>query len=263
MPPVPDWLASWLDFAALPQGALFWLCAVVAVAVTGVSKGGMGGLAMFAVPILSLAISPVQAAAIMLPILVVMDGVSVAAFRKSWDAGLLLRLLPAAIIGVGIAWAVAGFISEDGVRVVVGLIAVGYPLWKWFGPSGGIAAFARSRVAGGVAGALAGFTSTVAHAGGPPFQAYALAQNLPHTVYVGTGVMFFAAVNAAKLMPYAALGQLDGANLATSVVLLPLAPAGVLAGVWLVHRINGDVFYRIVYALVFVTGLKLLWDGLV
>ena len=108
----------------------------------------------------------------------------------------------------------------------------------------------------------AGFTSTVAHAGGPPFQAYALGQGLDSRVYVGTGVMFFAVVNAAKLVPYAALGQLDGTNLATSLVLIPLAPLGVVTGVWLVHRLDSALFYRIVYGLVFATGLKLLWDGL-
>ena len=251
------------DFAQLPQAPLFWVTAVVAVLLTGVSKGGFGGLAILAVPILSLTISPIQGAAIMLPILILMDWTSVAAYRKSWDKDLITRMLPPAVLGIGVGWALAGFVTDDGVRIVVGLIAVAFPLWKWFGPGRGLQAIADSPLAGRIAGAVAGFTSFIAHAGGPPFQAYALPQNLDHRVYAGTGVMFFFAVNAVKLIPYAALGQFSGENLATSLVLLPLAPLGVLAGVWMVKRMDGAVFYRIIYGLVFVTGCKLLWDGMV
>ena len=250
------------DFSALPTDPVFWMLAAVAVLLTGISKGGFGGLAIFAVPILALLISPIQAAAILLPILILMDWVSVAAYRSSWDRRLLALMLPPALLGIGIAWALAGFVTEDGVRIAVGIVAVAFPLWVWFGPQGGVEAIARSRLAGRFAGLVAGFTSTIAHAGGPPFQAYTLPQKLDHRLYVGTGVMFFFAVNAAKLIPYAALGQFSGENLAASLVLAPLAPVGVLAGVWLVKRIDGALFYRIIYALVFATGCKLLWDGL-
>ena len=251
-----------MDWSALPQDPLFWVTAVIAVLLTGVSKGGFGGLALFAVPILALTISPIRGAAIMLPILIVMDWISVAAYRRSFDTGLLKLMLPPAVLGIGLGWALAGFVTDNGVRVVVGLIAVAFPLWTWFGPKGGVDAIARSQLAGRVAGLVAGFTSFIAHAGGPPFQAYALPQKLDHRIYAGTAVMFFFAVNAVKLVPYAALGQFSGENLATSAVLLPLAPVGVLIGVWLVHQIDGTLFYRIIYGLVFLTGCKLLWDGL-
>ena len=114
---------------------------------------------------------------------------------------------------------------------------------------------------GHIAGGLAGFTSFIAHAGGPPFQAYAIPQGLPHRIYAGSAVMFFFIVNAVKLIPYAALGQLDMTNLTTSAMLLPIAPIGVLIGVWLTKRIDGVLFYRIIYGLIFITGLKLLWDA--
>lgn len=238
----------------------FWMVAVVAVIITGISKGGFGGLALFSVPLMALTISPIQAASILLPILIIMDWISAWSYRKHWNKSLVFRLVPAAIIGIGIGWALAGFVTDDMVRLVVGLIAVIFPLYHWFGPKSGVGAIKDSKIAGYLSGTVAGFTSFIAHAGGPPFQAYAIPQGLPHRIYAGSAVMFFFVVNAVKLVPYGALGQLDKTNLMTSAILAPLAPIGVLMGVWLVKRIDSALFYRIIYGLIFLTGLKLLWD---
>lgn len=244
------------------ENPLFWATAIIAVIITGISKGGFGGLALFAVPLMALTISPIQAASIMLPILIVMDWVSAWSYRKHWDKGLVLRLLPAAVIGIGIGWLLADYVTDNGVRIIVGAIAVAFPLYHWFGPNNGFDAIKDSKLASYAAGTIAGFTSFIAHAGGPPFQAYAIPQNFPHRIYAGSAVMFFFVVNAVKLGPYWALGQFDQTNLTTSAMLLPLAPIGVLLGVWMIKRINGALFYRIMYGLIFLTGLKLLWDGL-
>ena len=245
---------------------LFWASAVIAVIITGISKGGFGGLALFAVPLMALTISPIQAAGIMLPILIVMDWISLWAYRKTWDKRLLLIMLPGAIIGIAAGGLLAGFVSERGVRIGVGLIAILFPLYavgsSFFKASMGKGVIGNKPL-GVVSGVAAGFTSFIAHAGGPPFQAYVLAHNLDKRIYAGTAVMFFTVVNAVKVIPYAALGQFDTVNLKTSLMLIPLAPIGVLIGVWLLKRINQDVFYRIMYGLIFITGLKLLYDGLV
>ena len=113
-----------------------------------------------------------------------------------------------------------------------------------------------------ISGTVAGFTSFVAHAGGPPYEAYAMPQGLDKRIYAGTAVMFFCVLNFVKVVPYAMLGQFDQTNLTTSLILIPIAPFGVLFGAWLVKRIDQTLFYRILYALIFSVGLKLLWDGL-
>jgi uncharacterized membrane protein YfcA len=120
-------------------------------------------------------------------------------------------------------------------------------------------------VHGGVARVLAatsGFTSFVAHAGGPPLNAYLLPLRLEPLAYAGTAAVFFAAINLAKWLPYAWLGLIDRTNLATSLVLLPIAPLGVWLGVYLARRIASTWFYRVAYTGMFLTGVKLLWDGL-
>lgn len=242
---------------------IFWAVAVVSVLITGVSKGGFGGLALLAVPLMALVISPVQAAGIMLPILIVMDWVSVWSYRKHWDKRILWLTLPGAVAGIAAGGLLAGYVDDQFVRVCVGIIAVGFPLYVFFKPKGQASLAKGSRPLGVIAGGVAGFTSFIAHAGGPPFQVYAIPQGLEKRTYAGTSVMFFFVVNMVKVVPYAMLGQFDGANVTTSLILIPLAPVGVLLGVWLVKRIDQQVFFRIIYGLIFSVGLKLLWDGLI
>ncbi|RKQ72097.1 hypothetical protein DES40_1434 [Litorimonas taeanensis] len=254
------------------EDPIFWIAAIFAVLITGVSKGGLGGLGLFAVPIMALTISPVQAAGIMLPILIVMDWVSLWSYRKLWDKLTIIRILPAAILGVALGGVFAGGVNDDIVRILVGVIAVSFPIYaavKPFlklTPESAPVVYATSgpwfSPMGIMAGIAAGFTSFIAHAGGPPFQAYVMPKNLEKRVYAATAVMFFTVVNLVKLIPYAALGQFDATNLKTSAMLIPLAPIGVWIGIWAVKRVNQTVFYRIIYALIFITGLKLIFDGL-
>ena len=241
---------------------IFWAVAVFSVLITGISKGGFGGLALLAVPLMALVISPVQAAGIMLPILIIMDWVGVWTYRKHWDRRLLLLTLPGAMLGIVAGGFLAGYVDDQVVRIVVGVIAVLFPIYGVFKPSGGDAFIKNNRPLGVISGTVAGFTSFVAHAGGPPYQAYAIPQGLDKRIYAGTAVMFFFVVNFVKLVPYAMLGQFDQTNLTTSLILIPIAPFGVLFGAWLVKRIDQKLFYRILYGLIFTVGLKLLWDGL-
>lgn len=242
------------------ESPIFWVTAIIAVIVTGISKGGFGGLGILAVPILSLTISPIQAAGIMLPILIVMDWVSVWSYRKTFHKPLLILMVPAAMAGIIFGWSLARFVSEDIVLAFVGLIAISFSLYRLFKSKADSPKYAKSKLVGILAGIVAGFTSFVAHAGGPPYQAYAIPQNLEKQVYAGTAVMFFFFVNAIKIIPYAALGQFDSTNLMTSLMLIPLAPMGVLLGVWLLKRMPQDLFYNILYVIIFGVGVKLLWD---
>lgn len=222
-------------------------------------------MAVLAVPILSLTISPVQAAGIMLPILIAMDVFSVGAYRKSFSKSLVMQLLPAAIIGIIAGGLLAQYLSDDIIRILVGLIALGFVIYKVIG---GLRRIPKSSwlkdnpPAAAVAGFFAGLTSFMAHAGGPPFKIYALSQDLKPVIFAGSAAVFFAVVNLVKLVPYALLGQLGFENLKISLILIPLAPIGVWAGVWLVRRIDHGLFYKIMYSLLFIVGLRLLWTGL-
>lgn len=240
---------------------LFYLAAIPAVLITGVSKGGFGGIALLAVPLMALVISPVQAAGIMLPILLVMDLQSMYAYRGVYDKRNLLLLLPAAIIGIGVGTATAQFINDDWIRIIVGTIAILFTLNYWLRASAKNAVKNPNSAIGLFLGACSGFTSFLAHAGAPPYQLYVVPQKLDRRIYAGTSVLFFAAVNFLKLAPYAMLGMLAPTNLTTSLVLLPLAPIGVFLGIWANKKLSNDMFYNIVYAVIFLVGIMLFWQA--
>jgi uncharacterized protein len=241
----------------------FYAAAVPAVILLGLSKGGFAGLGVLGLPLMALTIPPVQAAAVTLPILLVQDAVSVWAYRRSWDRANLKVLLPGAAVGILLAYLLAARVPDAAVALVLGLISVGFALRRFLGRTAGAAipAARLNRPAGWFWGAVAGFTSMIAHAGGPPFQIYVIPQRLPRDLFVGTSVVFFALVNLIKVPPYLALGQFTAGNLLTSAALFPLAIASTWAGVLLVRRVSGERFYDIVYVLLLLLGLKLVFDG--
>lgn len=255
-----------LEFVFSPlTNPWFYAVAIPALFVVGLTKGGLGGLgAVFGVPIMSLVINPVQAAAIMLPIMIVMDVMGVVSWRAKFHAGIMKAMLPGAIVGVGVGYFFASQLSSDWIRIIVALVALAFLLNEWFGKKAKAAEprqTENTRLAGAFWGTASGFTSFVAHAGSPPYQVYTQPMRLDPTYFASTAICFFAVVNAIKLLPYFALGQFDATNLATSLVLLPVAPASVLAGVWLAKRISKRIFYSVLNTLLFILSLQLMWQG--
>lgn len=242
----------------------FLIAAILSVTVLGLAKGGFAGLGALATPILALAIAPVTAAAILLPILIVQDVVSVWAFRKTWDRRIVLIMLPGALVGVAGGWFFADRLSEDAVMAALGAISVAFGLWRLWLERGGRQPLASTSPGwvGTLFGAATGFTSQIAHAGGPPFQMWVGPKRLPHETFVGTSSILFAVINYAKLPAYLALGQFTHENLIASAALIPLAILSTFAGVWLIRRMATARFYTMVYLLMVALGAKLLFDAL-
>jgi uncharacterized protein len=243
---------------------LFYAAAIPAVIFVGLSKGGLGGaMGQMGVPLLALVVSPVQGAAIMLPILIIMDMVSLWTWRGQRDLSTLKHLLPGAIIGIGIGWWLAAVITADAVKLIVGVIGILFILRAlWIARAKTVEPAGQSIVAGSIWGAFAGFTSFVAHAGGPPYQIYALPLRQAPAIYTGTSTIFFAVINAIKLIPYFALGQFDQTNLTLSVVLFPIAVLATVSGAYVVKRMSAAVFYPLMMVMLALVSVKLVWDGL-
>ncbi len=248
----------------MPTDLSFYLAAIPAVILIGLAKGGFAGLGALGMPIMALGVAPVRGAAILLPVLIVQDAIGVTAFRKTWDRKILLVMLPGAILGVALGWLFAASVPADALLTAVGAISILFGAYRlWIERGGRIAAPRNSPLwVGGLFGIATGFTSQIAHAGGPPWQMWVMPRRLPRDVFIGTTAIFFAALNWIKVPAYVALGQFTRDNMIATAVLLPLAILASLAGVWLVRRVSAERFYTIVYLLMVLTGGKLLWDGL-
>lgn len=243
---------------------LFYLVSIPAVLIFGIAKGGFGGgLGVISVPLMALVISPMQAAAILLPILCLMDIFSLWAWRGQWSWTQLRFLIPAGLLGIAIGTLLFGSMSVAVVKLILGIIVITFTLHWWIQRVRRKAEkkYPAKPLVGALAATMAGFTSFVAHSGGPPLNMYLLSQKMNKSVFVATSVIFFTMANYVKLVPYAWLGQLNTSNLATSLVLAPLAPIGVAMGVWMHRNMSDKLFFIVFYGLLFVVGLKLLYDG--
>ena len=239
----------------------YWVVAVVAAVLVGMGKGGVPVAGMLGVPVMTLVMSPVLAAGLLLPVYVVSDIFGLYAYRHAFDRRVLAIVLPGAIVGVGIGWATASVVPVEAVTLLVGVIGLAFAL-NLLIRKPAVVTPKRAEVAPGLFwGTLSGFTSFVSHAGAPPYQVYVLPLGMPKAIFAGTSTIAFAAINAAKLLPYYALGQLNPGNLQTAALLAIPASLAVFAGVRLVNWLPERLFFRIVTWALLLISVKLLWDG--
>ena len=239
----------------------FFLAAIPAVFISALGKGGLGNaMGVMAVPLMSLVISPVQAAAVLLPLLLVMDMFAIWGWWRFASWNILKIILVPGLLGVGIGWLTFYQLPEDTIRLLVGILAVLFCVHQYIFRK--FKTVTPDRIKGFLWACVSGFTSFGVHAGGAPLSVFLLPLKLDKKVLAGTTAIFFGVINLSKIPAYGGLGQLSSDNLVLSLILLPLCPLGVFAGMKLVHRIREDIYYRVMYAGLFVTGIKLIFDVL-
>ncbi|WP_210541917.1 sulfite exporter TauE/SafE family protein [Rhodoferax sp. PAMC 29310] len=239
----------------------FYAVTIPAVLLLGVSKSGFGaGFGSLAVPMMALAVTVPDAAAILMPVLLVMDILGMAAFRKDFDMKLLRFLLPWGLVGIAIGALLFKVLDSHTVAGMVGVFTLLFLAQRLLFPPT-LDSPHPPKWLGAILTATSGFTSFIAHAGGPPISAYVIPMRLSPVKYTATMAFFFFVINLSKWIPYAWLGLLDTRNMATSLVLLPIAPIGVWIGVGLARRISRVLFYRFLYTGMALTGIKLIWDA--
>ncbi|MGX9416348.1 sulfite exporter TauE/SafE family protein [Vibrio sp. RC27] len=238
---------------------LFYLTAIPAVLIYGISKGGFGGaLGVIAVPLMAFTTSPVQAASVLLPILCVMDAFAIRYHYKNCDFSEIKMMIPPAIVGIIVASFIMGFVSDQAVELVVGTISLLFCAQYYLKG----ATFKTYKYSGQFWSALSGLSSAMIHAGGGPISMYLLPKKLDKMVMVGTMAVFFGLMNLIKLIPYTYLGNFDHQNLMTSLVLIPLAPIGVKIGTMLLKVISQERVYQVCYFFLLISGGKLFYTGL-
>jgi len=239
----------------------YFFLASLAALLVGLSKGGLSSIGMLAVPLLSLVMSPLKAAVLLLPIYVVSDMVGIWLYRKNFDRTNLAILIPAGIFGIFIGWLTASVVSDAAVKLLIGLIGLSFCLNMWLRKNNLTERQAPHRIKGSFWGALSGFTSFISHSGAPPYQVYMLPQQLPKIEFAGTTTLFFAVINATKIIPYQHLSPYAYDDVLAAVALMPFAFVGTFLGAYLTQRIADKWFFRFIQVGLFVLSLKLTTDA--
>ena len=242
---------------------LFMTVAVIGVCLLGVSKGGFLGLGVMALPLMSLFVPPLQAAAIILPTALAQDAVTLWAYRRQWSAWNLKLMLPSMLVGMLLAWLMAASLSAAHIRLAIGLIATAFVLRHWL--AGRFERYMPQPNAATaiIFGAVGGVTTMLANAGGPAWQMHLLPQKLDKLAYVGTFAILFAASNLIKVPGFATLGFLTRENILVGCALVPIAILSNYAGIWLVRRTSQELFFRIAYVLMFFVALELMRSSII
>ncbi|MEO7384978.1 MAG: sulfite exporter TauE/SafE family protein [Novosphingobium sp.] len=237
--------------------------ACLAVIIVGMAKGGFSGIGALGTPLLALVLPPATAAAVLLPVLLVQDVVSVWSFRRTWDKWIVGWMLPGAVVGVALASGFAAAVDERQLMLVLGVITLAFGAYRLWVERGEriVAASNSPGWVGTLFGVALGMASQIAHSGGPPFQIWVTPRKIKHETYVGTSSVLFAIVNWLKVPSYLLLGSLNRQTLSAAAMLLPLAIVSTLLAVRVIRKLNAQRFYTIIYSLMTLLGCKLIWDG--
>ncbi|MEM1273325.1 MAG: sulfite exporter TauE/SafE family protein [Pseudomonadota bacterium] len=238
----------------------FYLASVFVIVITGISKSGFGGgLGVMAVPIMSVFVAPQFAAGVMMPILLAMDVLIVVRYRKHWQRAIVQALLPAALVGLCAGALSFEYMNADHIRFVVGVLAMVFVAQFLLQSTRALSPKPMGRAAVWTFGALSGFASYIAHAGGPPVKGYLLRQNLDKTDFVGTNTIYFFTLNALKTVAYGSTGTMGTESLMVSLILTPFLFLGVFVGLRLHKLVDQRIFVKVVYGFLALAAVRLLW----
>jgi len=195
----------------------------------------------------------------MLPVLCLLDIFGIRAYLWKWDAAVTRRIVAGGLIGTVGGALTLSWLDDNWIRIMIGVIALGFLAWSYM-PRRSVAK--PSNRAGWLLSGLSGYATFITHAGGPPVIGYMLALRMDKVAFIATSLVFFAAMNYAKILPYYFLGLLDARIIFAGLALVPVGVGGIYFGIWLQKRMSPTVFYRVVHVLLFLTGTKLLYDGI-
>lgn len=231
-------------FVRFAQDPAFLLVGGATIALIAFSKGAFGGgAASIGIPMLSFFIDPLGAAMVVAPLVSAMDMFTLRAFGpSSWSKSDLRVLLPGLIVGLGLGWWMFEKVDPRYVGLTIAIISLSFAL-HWF------IRRARKREAapkpthaalGVLAGTVSGFTTFVAHAGGPPITMYLIRRGLEKRLFVGTNTAFFTIGNLLKLIPYGILLSHRPDAAMAALMFAVVIPFAVQLGIRLHHRLSQD-----------------------
>lgn len=265
-----DWIFSG---TGIENVWMFLLLGSVSAMLVSMAKAGFGGsIGILSMPLMVYACQgqALTAAAVMLPLLIVCDYLSVGHWRGKWNLRVVGNLLPGAVLGVALGWVALYAIRQTGadtqsqtgnaiLAMLIGIIALGFVVLQAIKSlRSKPLAFRPVFWQATSVGAVAGLTSTLAHAAGPIVTMYLLPQKMPKERFVATTVLYYWLGNQIKLVPYFALGMISARTFSASALLVPAVAIGVVLGIFLHRKVGQRQFTGIIYTLLALAGLHLI-----
>lgn len=237
-----------------------WVMIGLAAFLVGLGKGGLGGMVgALTTAMMAQVLPPEKVIGLVLPLLIIGDAFAVAAHWGKWDRGLILQLVPSAILGVLLSTYFLYQITGEGLRLTLGVIVLVFVIYKLLeGRLLRQLEYRPKRSHGWVAGIVSGITSTLAHGGGPPLSIFLVIQGLKPERFAATAAFFFFVLNWIKVPSYWFAGLFDWGLIRSALWVCPLVPMGVWSGKWLVRRVGRVAFERVILLLLAVSGVLLL-----
>ena len=242
----------------------FWITAILAASFVGLGKGGIPVIASLAVPSLSLFMSPITAAGLLLPVYIVSDVFALFVYRRDYDPKVLKIAFFGMTLGVAIGTLTAHLIVEWILVLLIGLMGFIFAIRLMINQdTNQIARVKIINIPRGIFWtSISGFTSFISHNGGPPWQIFVLPLKLTKPVFVGTSVITFSYVNFIKLFPYIWLGQVNIQSTYVSIFLMLPASIAVYLGVKWIKVVSEKLFFNLVTWALLLISIKLIWDGI-
>jgi uncharacterized membrane protein YfcA len=252
-----------MTLPALPTDLAFYAVGFAATFLMGLGKGAFGGgLAILGIPLLALVMDPIQAAIVTALLVAFMDIFALGSFpRSAWSKPDLVWLMPGLLVGLFVGFLVFEYVDRRLVALVIAVITLAFTAHYFARRGAPQTAIPVKPPLALAASAGAGFTTYIAHAGGPPMALYLLRRGLTKTAFAATTVVIFTVANLVKLPGYIWSGLGEPGVFGKALALAPMVPVGVLIGRRLHDRLPQQQLYTLCYVLVGIAGLKLLYDA--
>ena len=234
---------------------------IVSALLIGINKTGIPGLGLVPVLLLTLVFPTRLSTGLQLGMLCMADVAAVCWYRRNANWKLILRLIPAAAVGLAVGTLEVNHLDDFAMGKMIGgivLFLCAVSLVRDLVLKGG-KRIPTHWAFGAAAGFLAGFTTLVANAAGPVSALYFLALKLDKQEYVGTGAWFFLIMNWVKLPIFVFQERITLPSFRADLAMIPFLLLGAAAGILLLKRLSQEYFNHLVLIFSVLAGIKLLF----
>ncbi len=238
------------------QWMLYFFCAVL----IGMSKTGIQNIGTLAVPIFAFLFGAKHSTGIVLILLCMADLIAIIYYRKQFLWSEVLKLLPAAFVGLIGALILGNYIDDSLFKILMGAcILLGVVFMIWMDRSRSDSSITTKKWYAPLFGFIAGFSTMIGNAAGPALAVYLFTKKLPKYTFVATGAWFIMILNFSKIPLQLFVWQnLSWAGLMLNIFAIPFILLGGYAGIKIIKILPEKEFRILVITLITISSILLI-----